>query len=239
LGGIYGYITYKGVAKGSITVALRRWNTQTHEDVSIKSATSNSAGRYLFTNVPTLGADQVYYVRFGRNSNYTNYVSNWWGPEIETYTSGHTAHGGNMDIADIDQQSPTPGSTATLPARFTWLNRNTPDENYELWLFDPDTGDAWYWYNLGDTDNLTITALPPEIVAGKDYAWYLRVYTVKGSYGESFAAWQVFFNLPAAAAGRIDPRLPSPATSSPIWRADKLADRLATQSAPQHVITHR
>jgi hypothetical protein len=56
LRGIYGTITYKGAAKGSITVALHRWNTQTNVDVSIKSATTNRAGQYLFTSVPTLGA---------------------------------------------------------------------------------------------------------------------------------------------------------------------------------------
>jgi hypothetical protein len=222
LGGIYGTITYKGVAKGSITVALRRWNTQTHADVSIKSATTNGSGRYLFTSVPTLGADEVYYVRFGRNTTYTSYVSNWWGPDIETYTSGQTAHGGDFDIADIDQQTPPTGSIVMLPASFTWLNRNIPDENYELWLFDPDTDDAWYWYNLGDTGSLTIDALPPEIVEGKDYGWFLRVYTVKGSYGESFEAWQVFFDLPVATAGKTEQGPPPTSTQRSPWRASKL-----------------
>ena len=115
--------------------------------MSASSRTPRTArAHYLFTSVPTLGANQVYYVRFGRNTKYTDYVSNWWGPEIETYTSGQTVHGGDFDIADIDLQAPATGSTVTLPATFSWINRNIADENYELWLFDPDTSDAWYWY---------------------------------------------------------------------------------------------
>ena len=60
-------------------------------------------------------------------------------------------HPAAFDIADIDLQAPVTGSTVVLPATFSWTLRNIANENYELWLFDPDTNDAWYWYNLGDT----------------------------------------------------------------------------------------
>ena len=120
--GIYGTITYKGVAKGSITVALRRWNTQTNADVSIKSVSTNRAGLYLFTSVPTLGANEVYYVYFGTNRTNSNYVFRWICPNIETYVIGQMAHGGNFDIADIKLSSPDAGVTVTFPASFTWQN---------------------------------------------------------------------------------------------------------------------
>jgi hypothetical protein len=211
LGGIYGYITYNGVAKGSITVALRRWNTQTNADVSIKSATTNSAGRYLFTSVPTLGANEVYYVYFGKNTTNSNYVNRWVCSNIETYVIGQTAHGGNFDIADIKLSSPAAGVTVTLPVPFTWQKRPVASDTYRLVLWDLETGEEWWTPDLGYVDQFTANSLPAAVVYGKEYGWFVVAFNVPDGFGDSFYFRKITF----AAGGTTDVK--RTATLAPVW----------------------
>ena len=202
------------MAKGSITVALRRWNTQTNADVSIKSVSTNGAGRYLFTSVPTLGADEVYYVYFGTNRTNSNYVFRWICPNIETYVIGQMAHGGDFDIADIKLSSPAAGVTVTLPVSFTWQKRPVASDTYRLALWDPETDDERWTPDLGYVDQFTADSLPEDFVYGKEYGWFALAFNGPDSRGESFYFRKITFAQAGRQTSTAQPPLPPSGTAA-------------------------
>ncbi len=188
--GIYGQITYEGIPIGGIELKLNRcFRVGTDTDWSCFGAyaqyTSTLAdGSYQFPAASSLGAEQKYYVKWynGYNSSGNpNYVSEWHGPDILTYTAGQIVRGGSFDIANTLLLSPTNATTVGLPAIFRWARRAaTPSDSYRVLLMG--TTDASYWQSplLGYVESYTLTNLPSNFTAGTRYAWLIEINTSDG-----------------------------------------------------------
>ena len=181
--GIYGKVTYKGASAAGIALALRHWDGSSYTTQS--STTTDSDGRYRFTDAPTLPAGHRYYVRYTNGSN-SNYVSGWHNPDINSYSAGDNVAGGDFDIANVALLSPTNGYSSTVPITFQWIMRGISGDMYRWGMFDLSTGDGWITGDLGAVDKFTITALPSDANYGQQYGWYVAVYTGANSYGQSF-----------------------------------------------------
>jgi len=182
--GIHGRVTYNGAAAKDIALSLRFWNGSGWSNAA--DMMTNANGRYVFSGVPSLGAQQAYYVRFGPNQTDENYVSNWGGPTLETYTAGSSVPGGDFDIANVRLLLPANDVTLPLPVTFQWQPRGISGDSYRLDLFDPSGDDEWLSDDLGNAGSYTLTTLPQDAVYGWEYGWFVRVYQGEDNYGDSF-----------------------------------------------------
>jgi len=190
-GGIFGRVTYKGAPAAGIALTLRAMSSVSGRHVS--ATTTGTDGRYLFTDVPTLPAEEIYYVRFGPNDSDPQYMGMWWGPDILSYAGGASMAGGDFDIANVDLLAPASGATVSFPVAFAWRRRGVAGDSYQLCLDDPGSTDAWATSLLGDVDSFTLTGLATGMVTGHAYEWYVMVYATRDSFGYSFYARRVTF----------------------------------------------
>ena len=181
--GIYGKVTYKGASAAGVTLALRHWDGSSYTTQS--STTTDSDGRYKFTDAPSLPTGHSYYVRYSNGSN-SNYVSGWYNPDINSYSAGDSVAGGDFDIANVALLSPTNGYSSTLPITFQWAMRGISGDTYRWVMFDLSTNGGWITGDLGAVDKFTITALPSDANYGQQYGWYVAVYMGANSYGQSY-----------------------------------------------------
>jgi hypothetical protein len=181
--GIYGKVTYEGASSAGTALELRRWDGSSY--TTQDWTTTDSDGRYRFTDAPTLPAGHSYYVRYANGSN-SNYVSGWYNPDINSYSAGDNVVGGDFDIANIALLSPTSNYSSTVPITFQWVMRGISDDTYRWVMFDLSTGDGWITDDLGAVDKFTITALPSDANYGQQYGWCVAVYAGANSYGESY-----------------------------------------------------
>ena len=110
-----------------------------------------------------------------------NYVSEWYGPDILTYSAGQVVRGGSFDIANAPLLSPTTAITVGLPIVFHWARRAaTPSDSYRILLMG--TADASYWQSppLGYAGSYTLTKLPSGFTPGTKYAWMIEIDTNDG-----------------------------------------------------------
>jgi len=182
--GIYGRVTYQGAPAPNISLRLRfhdgsEWSTAAN-------TVTDSDGNYLFQDVPGLSAGQSYYVRYGHNGDDDPYVSNWYGPTIEDYTSGASVHGGDFDIANVTLVSPAHRASVGLPATFQWNRRGIAGDTYRWRLFDPEDSLEYISSDLGDTDTYVLSSLPGGFELDHEYGWSMLVYNDGNGYGRSF-----------------------------------------------------
>jgi len=200
--GVHGQITYKGTAAAG--VALQLWLCDSSSCSEAFTTTTNAAGVYTFANVPSLGVDQRYYVRFGPNTapaGDSRYLSNWYGPDILSYSAGDSVAGGAFDIADVAPLLPCTDAKVFLPVRFSWQPRQLGAETYRLLLSNPVTGEIlWESADLGDVGSFGFDTLPPGLVLSQTYRWQVNAYSASQGFGSSFAQPQITF-LPAVQSG--------------------------------------
>ncbi|NOZ06705.1 MAG: hypothetical protein GXP41_10210 [Chloroflexi bacterium] len=189
--GIHGRVSYNGAAAADIELRLRYYDGSSWSTAATTNTDCN--GRYVFTGVSGLGAGQKYYVRYGSNATLSNYLSNWYGPDILAYTAGTRLYGGDFDIANVNLVSPAPGASLPLPVTFNWQQRGIATDTYRWYFFDPGSSDAWITNDLGNAGSFTLTGFPTGVQAGKEYGWYVRVYRGPYSFGPSFYYRRVTF----------------------------------------------
>ena len=182
--GIQGRMTYNAAPASGIELRLRFYTGSTYSTTS--TTQTDSQGRYRFAGVPSLGAGQVYYVRYGPNSSDPSLLNSWYGPWVTSYTAGASAAGGDFDLANVSLSAPQNAATSPLPVAFVWQKRSVSGNAYRFVFFDPDNNDIWRSDSLGNTDRLTLTSLPEGMMAGKPYGWYVEVWQGDDSYGVSY-----------------------------------------------------
>jgi TolB protein len=177
-GGINGKVTYQGAAAANLALDLRWWDGASWSTRS--SATTQADGSYHFNNAPSLSAGQSYYVRFLNSPSAPNpgtgYLYAWYGSQIDGYTSGSSASGGDFDVKDISLTSPASGASVNLPAAFCWEARGVAGDNYRLAFYNPETDTTGYTSFLGSDTCTTITGLPQGWNSGVQYEWWVNVY---------------------------------------------------------------
>jgi hypothetical protein len=198
--GLHGYVTENGVPVGGITLELRFWNG-TSWSTRATTATA-SDGLYTFTNIPSLSPEQYYYVRYLNPTTSTRLYS-WHTQALGVYNTGELVRIGDFDIANVALVAPAAGATVSLPATFRWTPRPaTPSDSYEFDLFDPDTGDPYFFTvpPLGYVAAYTLIGLPSGFSTGTPYVWNVWVYSPDGGYGISYYAYYVMFSTTGQAA---------------------------------------
>ena len=156
-GGIYGTVTYNGIAAASISLDLSFYDGSSWSTASTR--TTGADGRYNFTGMPALGAGQGYYVRYTNPGN-SLYVAGGGAPTITSYSAGSSVPGGNFDIANVSLLTPNDGVSLPLPVTFTWQKRTVPGDTYKWMIFDPSNpADRWGTSDLGNVGSFTLTSL--------------------------------------------------------------------------------
>ncbi|HUW12396.1 MAG TPA: S8 family serine peptidase, partial [Anaerolineae bacterium] len=190
--GIYGRMTYNGASVSGVELRLRFWDGSSWSTAS--SVSTRSDGGYRFAEVPSLQANQSYYVRYGPNSDDDRYLYDWYTATIRDYQAGTRLHGGSFDIANVEMISPASGSTVALPATFTWRRRDLARDTYRFRLFDPNSDEKWRSQDLGDVSSLLLEDLPPGAVYGREYGWDVWVCRGEDSCGSSYYYRRVTFS---------------------------------------------
>jgi hypothetical protein len=201
--GIHGQVTYRGEAAAGIALHLRLCDEGSSCSEPF-TATTGADGAYAFVGAPSLGAGQKYNVRFGPNTapaGDPRYLSNWYGPDILSYTAGDSVDGGDFDIANVDLSLPCSGAKVLLPIGFSWQPRQLVTDTYRLLLSSPVTWDVvWESADLGTLGGFGFDSLPPGLVQDQAYDWQVNVYSASNGFGSSFARPQITF-LPAVQSG--------------------------------------
>jgi len=207
--GIHGQITKNQTPAAGLDLELRFWNGTAW---STRTTTTTGAdGHYCFTGVPSLDASQIYYVRYLNTTSSPNpgpdYLWDWRGNKIVSYTAGATVPGGDFDVDDISLVSPADGASVTLPAQFCWTPRNVPSDNYVLGFYYAGTDETATTSYLGNIPCVNLTGLPPSWPSGATYTWWVRAYqgddpgTTLYNYGDSYGDRLVDINFTASASG--------------------------------------
>ena len=195
--GIYGTITDSNQPAANVPLAMQRWNGEKVETVG--QTTTNSAGDYRFSGLPSLDEGAVYYVTYGLNTSDPSRLFIYFGPDITSYNSGSNVPGGNFDIANVELLAPADDANVSLPFSFQWQQRGVPGDGYAVEIYDPAGDDIWFTDNLGDVASLPVSVLPDGMVAGTPYVWYMVVYGGPDDWGISFN--EHTFTVNAGAAG--------------------------------------
>ncbi len=203
---IYGWVTYNNQKAPGIKLALRVYDNYSEDTVA--TTYTDSQGRYSFKHIATLPSGKRYYVRYGPNGDDDRFVYVWFGPDITSYRSGQTKHGGDFDIADVKLTSPPSGATRALPATFQWQKRSYTRDTYAFILFEPGGGTGWTTENLGYVGGVTITGLPSDVQYGKEYGWYPRPYNGGDSFGTPYYYRLIIFSRSANRTPLLGERAP-------------------------------
>lgn len=186
---------------------------------STRATTPTAAdGCYSFTGVPSLGPDQLYYVRYPNAEENPSRLGAWYSYRLTDYVAGSTVPGGDFDIKNVALVSPAPGATVSLPAVFSWLRREISNDSYRWILWDDAAQTGWITDFLGDVGSLTLNGLPGGAEYGKEYWWQLRVYNLSQddfNYGISYYAQAVTFSATAGSASVEAVLTPIPIDESP------------------------
>ena len=202
---IYGRVTQNGSAASGVPLEL--FLNDGSSSSLIATVNTQSDGTYRFTDVPSLGSGQAYFVRYRNKAGTPGRLWGWYTGWFRHYT-GCDLHAGDFDIADIELVSPADGAMVSLPRTFYWTPRPaTPSDVYRFDLYDPDDGDPW-WYTeptLGYVGNYTLNSLPSGFSPWTEYWWEIRVYG-PGGVGFSYEARAVAFS--DAGVGPAESALP-------------------------------
>ena len=194
-GGIYGRVTYQGVAMPDVELLLRF-----HDGVAWSTAgntRTDAQGRYAFTGAPSLGVGQTYYIRYDNFSD-DRFLTEYLGPDILTHVAGTSTHGGDFDIANVWLLAPSGQASVALPVTFSWQRRGVAGDTYRVHLIDLQSDQAWWSEDLGDTDHGSFAALPPGASYGAEYFWDVFVYDRAGGHGSSYYFRRITFVSTAA-----------------------------------------
>jgi len=213
--GIHGRVTVNMSPTANITVVLRMYDNVSEDETSVLTTTTDVAGEYLFTSVPTLPSGKTYYVRYGPNSTNPDYVAWWFGPDIPNYTAGQSVAGGDFDIANIVLQSPPPGATRSFPVTFTWARRSVPADSYRFFMANATFTQAWATDLLGYVNQVTILSLPSGAAYGQPYWWFMAAYMASDSFGYSYYVRQITFSSSTATPTSVFSPTPTASATSP------------------------
>jgi len=188
--GICGRVTLNGAPAANVYLQLRffdgsRWSTRS-------TTYTDQNGNYAFTNVPSLGPGQRYYVLYSNSAGLSGRLRAWGTRELTSYTAGTAVEIGNFDIADIPLVAPSDGATVSLPYTFRWTRRTaTPSDSYALALYD--SSNYAHTSPLGYVDSIFVNNLPPFVTPGTQYRWEVLAFSPDGGVGISLQARRVTF----------------------------------------------
>ncbi len=228
--GIHGQVRYRNVGIKGITLWLRKCPTSGACDFTaskVASATTDANGYYQFTGVPTLPANNVYYVYFLNSPNGGNpgddaYLWRWYGPDIASYSAGSSKPGGDFDIEDITLKEPR-SDQATLPVTFTWDPRSMPGERYAWELFDLDTGASMCFSNPNTSTSFQVSDTYFRNTCGGaygvEYGWFAWIvdgpsWGDNNGFGDSYYYAGIIFDSGSQATATPTPTL-TPTTRPP------------------------
>lgn len=211
-GGIHGQVRFSGAGVSGVTMILRHCTPDGCS--SMQTTTTDSTGNFNFTGVPSLAADESYYVLFlngpgGGNSDDPNRLAWWRSFNISSYTAGSRLDVGGFDIANVALLSPPHESSEQLPVTFTWAGRGVAGDRYawaiadqdgtELCYQDPPRADTSFVLDAGTA------ADPCGLSYNTPYRWYVYLINENG-YGLSYYYWIITL---------IPPSTPPTATPTP------------------------
>ena len=190
--GVSGLISYQGSGIGDIDLELRFYDGSIWSTMA--STKTGSDGQYLFSNVPSLGSGQEYYVRYGPNESDYRYLYDWYGPFITAYTTGGSASGGNFDIANFSLLSPDDFSNVSFPVTFNWEGRGLNNDTFRWRMFDYYGDYEWDSGDPAGAVSYTLSDLPSDAVYGEEYYWDVFVHNGPDSYGTCIDYYAVTFS---------------------------------------------
>ncbi len=158
---------------------------------------TDAAGNYRFSSVPSLTAGQKYVVEYrnARDGNPDNrqHVWRWTSFAITTTIANASVAGGDFDIAGVEMTSPGSGATVTLPRTFTWQTRPaTPGDSYSFHLHDPADDDPVYTIGVGSKGSYELASLPAGFDFGTTYGWLVYIDN-NGGNGISYYYYYITF----------------------------------------------
>lgn len=199
--GINGTVTENGAPATGVSLDLRFYNGSYWSTLAI--TTTDADGDYFFTDIPSLGSGQRYYVRYQNTSTggNPNRLWTWHTQSLTAYTAGSNVAIGNFDLANITLISPADNATVNVPHTFQWTPRTaSPTDIYEFDLYDPYDFNPGFYPIVGYVGSYTLNSLPPGFGAGPLYVWEVWVYSPDGGFGISYETRVVFFSNTGLAA---------------------------------------
>ncbi|MBX7236168.1 MAG: hypothetical protein K1X65_17425 [Caldilineales bacterium] len=226
--GIYGQFRYRGTGIADINLILRRCPNSgacSLQTSKVAETSTDANGYYQFTNIPSLPANNYYFVYFynhpdGNNPGDDKYLWRWFGKDITSYSAGANVSGGDAEIEDINLTGPTADST-TLPASFTWDARSKPGEYYAWELFDLESGETKCYSNPAQSTSYQLTAATFTGACqgsyGAEYGWFAWVvdgssWNTNNGFGDSYYYSGITFSGggPTPTPTRTPTRTPTP-----------------------------
>ncbi|HSQ18140.1 MAG TPA: VCBS domain-containing protein [Anaerolineales bacterium] len=216
---LYGFVTENGNPVAGVPIVLRFYDGASWS--TLATSWTDAHGQYVFNNLASLTAGQVYYARYTNETNPVRLYT-WMTREVTSFTGSSSMNIGNFDIANIELLAPAPGAEVPLSCTFRWDARLASlGDSYEFNLFDPTDGVPYFYTAppLGYVDSYTLYNLPSGFAFETDYVWDMWVYSPDGGTGISYWAYYVSFvddKLGEATGGML--RIPHTIPDLEAWR---------------------
>jgi hypothetical protein len=189
--GIFGYLTQRGAPVGGISLEL--WLDSGSSP--LRTATTNSAGYYLFAGIPALDVGQSYNVMYQNPEFNDSRLRSWVSADVTSFTPSSSVFLGTSDLANIPLVAPDPKATIALPFVFEWTRRTaTPSDSYFWKLFDPYSTAYKYSDALGYSKTYPLNSLPSGFSQSVQYGWDVGVLDSSGGIGTSYYYRTVTFS---------------------------------------------
>jgi hypothetical protein len=192
--GIHGHVTLHGAPAAGVMLDLRFFDGAGYS--TLRSTTTSQSGAYNFSDAPTLGPGQSYYVRFTNTGGTLGELWFWGTANITGYSAGGSVAAGDFDLADIALSFPPNNITLGLPVSFQWQVRpGLVTDSYQLAIYDYADGNPFAQTALlGYVNSVLVTGVPNTFQSGVPYAWEVRVNSPDGGLGISYSTRFVTFN---------------------------------------------
>lgn len=184
-GGIFGQALRSECGLENIKLELRYWDGSRWSTRAVTYTRPD--GTFTFADVPSLRPGEKYFVRYTNESASSFYMSFYNTRSLTSYSQGMPLEIERFWLEDFYPGEPYDDWSVSMPATFTWYtNIAHPEDSYELVLYSKQTSGLIFRSGpLGFTNQYVFESLPPGFETGKEYYWYVAVYTASGGYGES------------------------------------------------------
>ena len=192
--GIHGMLKAKGAGLGGVELLLRHLKNGSWD--TAMTTTTTTDGSYYFAGVPSLGDQEIYYVRYVNPAPLTtDYLYEWQSHTIYEYNTADPISGGIFDIENIPLIAPADKISSGLPVILQWTTRSiSTAEDYEVHLYSS----TLEWYSTGQKNgsSYTLSSLPDGFVYNQLYSWAIWVNNPDGGRGISRFARRITFVSP-------------------------------------------
>jgi photosystem II stability/assembly factor-like uncharacterized protein len=203
-GQLYGTVRDNNSLAPGVPLEMDYYNG--HRATRLYTLTDNN-GNYNLRGAPSLPVGQTYQVAYLNVEDNTSRLLRWYCNPLKSYVAGQSNAACSFNIHDVVATSPDSGETHKPPVSFTWTQRTSTSDSYDLRLHDDNYMAYFESGPLGYVNTYTLYNLPGGFLYGVIYNWEVMVLDSSG-FGLPNLPFFITFSMTGAQVSNGSPHTP-------------------------------